>query len=459
MSSWNTSMNEAALEAYLDGELAADKRAAVALQWSASAEARRKLVELKRLRAVCEKARWPEPDGDLTARLLRHWQPLMPLRTLGAAVHLGAAATLVLAVSLISLPIWCSPWIGGPRSDQRVASVAGQRHVAERPLTVPPSPFPSPRWGEGRVRGDTRPTNDLDERTGDVDQAAPGPAICDNPIPEVAAANVHEQLIIAAADRVAQERTRQRELMADSQENPADIVGRAIDVLMSADGADPRAVALDYFRPPGPWEDLLVETCGQSRGARRRAAVQLLGVVGPSRSMDWLITLGNDPEVRMPAAVALGQVADSLWLARRIQAEPRSDVQQQLLRALASQGSPRAARLFLNFVEQRRTSDVALAALEELPQPPVEAYWPFLDAPLYSLRVAAARALGRCRSPQLTADLTKRALQGPQGREALLALVASPRPEAQRVVVALNTDLHWRGALSAAASELQVIVR
>jgi hypothetical protein len=86
---------------------------------------------------------------------------------------------------------------------------------------------------------------------------------------------------------------------------------------------------------------------------------------------------------------------------------------------------------YLVFLSDPATAPAALAALDDVPSPPVEVLFAALNNPRRATRLAAARALGRIDGPVVTARLAAMVRANVNRREALAALASSDGPEAK----------------------------
>ena len=103
--------------------------------------------------------------------------------------------------------------------------------------------------------------------------------------------------------------------------------------------------------------------------------------------------------------------------------EPRK--QRELIAEMLRGQSNVAVALYLEMVVDAKRRSVALAALDDVKEPPVEALIGELWNSRVAVRFAAARALGRIDGPGTTFELVKLVEQNTKRREALAALMYS----------------------------------
>jgi hypothetical protein len=108
-------------------------------------------------------------------------------------------------------------------------------------------------------------------------------------------------------------------------------------------------------------------------------------------------------------------------------------LRRQLLSLLA-QNNLRSVQAFLQRVEDRRTSAVALDCLAAAPNPPVELLFRCLRGPKAAERTAAALALGHLKQAAISRQLIAMIMRGTYRQEAMIALLSSSEPTARQFV-------------------------
>jgi hypothetical protein len=121
---------------------------------------------------------------------------------------------------------------------------------------------------------------------------------------------------------------------------------------------------------------------------------------------------------------------DAQTLASLASKETETQRQRQLIVELIQSNDRSAVGLYLQLVVDRRRRDVALDALADVKEPPVQALIEELSNPRVAIRFAAARALGRIDGPVTTAHLAELVRRNTKRREALAALLYSDGPDA-----------------------------
>jgi hypothetical protein len=104
----------------------------------------------------------------------------------------------------------------------------------------------------------------------------------------------------------------------------------------------------------------------------------------------------------------------------------------QLLLLLLAEGDLQSVHIFLERVEDPRTSADAFNCLASAPNPPVEALFQYLRSPLISRRRTAALVLGRLNQPMVSRELIGMVVHGIYLQEAMFALVSSSETTAQQ---------------------------
>ncbi len=133
----------------------------------------------------------------------------------------------------------------------------------------------------------------------------------------------------------------------------------------------------------------------------------------------------------VPAPPALRDPRELASLASK-EKDPKK--QRDLIGEMLRGQSDLAVPLYLEMVVDAKRRAVALSALDDLKEPPVEALINELRNSRVSMRFAAARALGRIDGPATTNELVRLVAQNTQRREALAALMYSRGADAAEFV-------------------------
>ena len=332
-------------------------------------------------------ARWPEPSPESERRLREAWLAMSGERRRTAqrrwwgACAAGAAAAAIIIVAVMQ-------W---PRRNQP------QPDIAQRPVTLPvPEPSRPPRtvalW---------RPAKPW----------------------EVALVQLRPRAPVAATTR------------PHATSRPNSLIARVDDAVQSvASGAgDAAAVAAELRAdfPADRLEQRLTPIAIRAAAPRRLAAVGLLAQVATPRSAPLLASLAGDPAVRADAVAGLLRVGDVPTLAALAGSAVDDSERRRLLAALLERDPGRAVPVYLAFLSDESTAAAALAALDDVPSPPVDALFARLNDARRANRLAAARALGRIDGPFVTARLAAMVRQNVNRHEALAALASSDGAEAK----------------------------
>jgi hypothetical protein len=320
-------------------------------------------------------ARWDDPSPDAIHRLEQAWQATTPLPHKRPNLWSTAAAAALLLVALAT-------------------SVMIIRKPSREPIAKAPTHVPTPPDREPVVTISSRaPT--LWEQTMML-RGTSSPS--------------------ASADRI----------------QPA--IDQAIAALTTSRAADLHTAAADLLQsgPRVATERHLLDDLARRSGAESLAAIRLLGVVGSDASVPTLLSAYADQDKRSAAAASIADLLSPAQLVTTITKEPDADRQRRLLGVLATHPAPGALSAYLALVANQSTSDTALAALDDLNHPPVDALFAHLDAPRLDRRLAAARALGRINGPAVSERLAVMVKRGVHRREALAALMSSGGPEASQ---------------------------
>jgi HEAT repeat protein len=131
-----------------------------------------------------------------------------------------------------------------------------------------------------------------------------------------------------------------------------------------------------------------------------------------------------------PAAISPPPPRDAQTLAALALEETEPRRQRQIVAELIQSSDPSALGLYLQLVVDRSRRDVALDALADVKDPPVQALIEELSNSRVAIRFAAARVLGRIDGPVTTEQLVYLIQRNTQRREALAALLYSGGPDA-----------------------------
>jgi len=351
-------------------------------------------------------AYWPEPEKERLDRLWHQWVTRRSVRTVRTWIPMAAAAALLLAV------------FGG---------LLGRRYANQRRL-VESTPGP------------------VETATMDHDL---------EPV-ESRAATAYETIIMLVAER--------RRAPVEQSENVTrepHPIEQAVGQLIDNPDAEPHAI-IESMRTNADWTsdrleaDLAQFIRGQA-GPRQLAAVRLLGCVATRRSLALLHELSSIPACRAAAVPGLAHLVDPFTVARLAAEENDIKLKRDLLAELIQRDGPTAVTLFLNFVVDRRSLEVAMEAVDLVSVAPTETLFQMLESSNYPLRIAAARVLGRLDRPVIAQRLAGMVLRDTNRREALIALLSCPNQGAAQFLALAQRDTTLASNIRAARFQLQAL--
>ena len=203
------------------------------------------------------------------------------------------------------------------------------------------------------------------------------------------------------------------------------------------------------------YERRLIENARYFDGPRRRAALELLAVVGTPRSVQDLIDLVRRDADREIAAAALVRVAAPGVLGRWLQSEPDATARRGVLAALLGRQDGNAVRAFLGYVLVPALSDDALAAVDQCRHLPLDALFAELRSSSKAHALAAARVLGKADDPRVVSRLA-RMVQVEPNSAAMAALLCSDAPQAAQWVAKARKTWPLVTAVQEAQTELSL---
>lgn len=262
---------------------------------------------------------------------------------------------------------------------------------------------------------------------------APDPAPPAPPAPRLTVVasrppTVFEKLAVRAAAAEAQAKYRQ------SRQVPR--IDEAVGRLAADPNLEPAAVLAELSEalPRNLIADRLTAIARTGHAARKSAAVRLLGELGEASALPLFAEVSRDApdEAAKAAAVeAIARLADAPTLAAMAKDEPIEAHRRRLYAGLLGRNDdPRAAVLYLRAVADRRTRGAALAALDDVTAPPLDALFAQLGHADVSVQLAAAKALGHVDGPAVTRRLAGMVHRGEHRGPAVAALLYSDGPEA-----------------------------
>ena len=337
-------------------------------------------------------ARWPEPSADSEQRLRDAWQAISRREARGRRRFryiAGCGIAAAVAVAAVLLPHRTPP------RDPRDPGDSGRQTISQLPIPLAPARSnqpPSVPW---------RPATAWE-------LALVQPRRATATRPARAAVVARPDSLIARVDA-------------------------ALDVIAAGSRSDVATVAAELTKDfaPDRIEQRLTPAVVGRPGPRRTAALRLLARVATPRSAPLLASLAGNPADRPDAVAGLVRVGDVPTLAALANSASDEGERRRLLAALLRRDPARSVAAYLAFLADPTTAPAALAALDDVPAPPVEVLFAALNDPRRGTRLAAARALGRIDGPFVTARLAAMVRTNVNRREALAALASSDGPEAK----------------------------
>lgn len=343
-------------------------------------------------------ARWPEPDAGQLARLEDYWRAIQRRRR-SARRAKATAALLITASFLLGFVVWNGRMyhVGPP---QPAVPTVPEQHV-----TIIEAPHVEP--DSGATDRDSQPPQELPQET---------PQLARQPVRE---ANVYEQTVMLV-------HRRRRSRSPGHVPSDDDPIARAVATVVAEENGDILPVARELVAQTPDGEQRLAQKLIQTGGAERAAAARLLCSLATRRSLPLLVECSRRPDCAVEVEHAIERLATAEELLALAREERSSDRQRAWIAAALGDGSAVPVRRFLELVEDRVTSQAALAALHEVSQPPVEALFAELDSNRIATRMAAARALGELSDPAISQRLVRIVMLEPASRrEALVGLLTS----------------------------------
>jgi hypothetical protein len=357
---------------------------------------------------ILQEASWPEPEPERLERLWRQWLLLPRVRTRSFGLALASAAALLLA--LTGGLVWA--WI------------EKQTRLAQIPL---------------------EPIEDVPPLAPRVDYLV-----------ESRSPTPYETIVMVAAEQ--RRRVEKKSISPPSEPSP---VGKAIAKLMEDPSAEPLEIVESIVRSgelkTGQLEVELDSFIRGHIGTNQLAAIRLLAPTATRRSLPLLRHLSSKPETHAAAMVGLARFVDPPGLAQLAAAESDPHVKSHLLSELLRRNGHPAVTLFLNFVVDRGSFDVAMEAVDSVADPPVETLFQMLESSNYPLRIAAARVLGRLDGPVISHRLAEMVVRDTNRREALIALLSCPSEDAAQFLASAERNTGLASNIRAARFQLHAL--
>jgi hypothetical protein len=174
-------------------------------------------------------------------------------------------------------------------------------------------------------------------------------------------------------------------------------------------------------------------------------AARMLAATATVDQLPMLLRLDRNPLSREAAVASLTRVAPPELLASLLPSHADPAQRRQLLAGMLRGNLSRAAPVYLQCVRDPRTTETALAVLNDAPIS-ADVFFPYLNDPHDDIRLAATKVLGRIDGPRTTAILATMAEQNHNRREALMALAESSGPEAREFLALAQASGPMAGA-------------
>jgi len=347
-------------------------------------------------------AAWPEPDPNSVSRLVANWRSLSAARRRKASFWWGAAVAASLLLAVVT-------WRMRPQNDD---ALEGNQPMADIPRS------------NGHV-GSQQPSTDN-----------AGKQIAENqPSPTVVAVVKWPSREPTAFERLAFHMM-QAERRPVDEKRPVtgeldDRLTEALDRLVSDPSIDRRTLVAPLLSNRVVIERRLVELARRGTDPRRTAAIELLGELGGQRAVAVLLQLSRDEQVHIWAVLALAKCADSLTIRKLAFGETDAGARRELFGALLERGDVESVGYFLGFALNPKTSETALASIDDLDKLPTSVLFRYFDSPHLRERMAAARVLGTLNDPDVSRRMIESVNRNVKRSEALVALLSSSEREAE----------------------------
>jgi hypothetical protein len=419
---------------------------------------------------LLREAAWPSPRPEAEARLTQHWQQAWSAQRrrqifVRRAAALAVVASFLLAAALgwgwLHRAVHKADGLVSPAETVKRIAPAGRRdggaadpiaeqsrltHTARR-LTSPSSVAQAARDSQspddGQALAIWRPPTRLEEimigafdRSRDERTAAPRSAGLGSTAKQAFPPQSSPSKIAASkgAPRSPSKADARKAIAKKKRAAVQAIVRAAVKRLATDPKADPATVAETLRSAPLENEARLVPILTSGAPPEQLAAVRLLGQIGSSAAVPSLLQAGVDPRLHSAAIGALSRLADTPTIDVIVWQETNSELRRTLLAGLLARGDLTALGNYLSYVQSDTFGETALAAVEMVPQPPMEMLFGFLQSPSELNRLAAARVIGRIDGPATTQRLIAMIEQGTSRQEACVALLNSRGEEAVNFV-------------------------
>jgi hypothetical protein len=379
------------------------------------------LEELLRL------AQWPTPGPERLARLEQRWRTLI-----AAQVRRRRQRRVLLAVAAVAAGLLTAVlvWRILPR---------GEGPEPGPSTTTADNPRAAPRQPKG-PRNEPKSDKPRAPKTPEPDPLPPRPSVAAS-----RPANPFETIAFRALTR------RKPEAPNTKPDDPLDA---ALQKMVQDADADLDRLANSLISGRQVYEARLRYEIRKSKGPRRVAAVRLLGRVGTLSSVPFLCQLARVPDLHAAGVAALVRLADPETLARLATVETDAALKRDLVSALLKREEKTALGAYLRLAAAPATREVALELLDQRPDLSRDILFEFLCSPYPCRRQGAALVLGRLDGPETHRRLMEMVARGIHRQEALMALLASPSPDAAQYLARVRSDPWLAGALISAQYQL-----
>jgi PBS lyase HEAT-like repeat-containing protein len=426
---------------------------------------------------LLSEARWPDVSPKAQARLANHWQDAWSARCWSAECRgerlAQRSAVVAIAASLLIAAVVGWGWLhrgrnpvgqpetvktGSPANRATKSPAVKESQVpriALRPLSSTPSGEAIARSVDHqqapRERHDTvilsRPPNKFEELL-----IAAWDARGDAGTRQTSRSSATEtkQPVATPEPSTATSSTAQSTKTVDTA-TTHDFVETAVARLVADPKADPTVVAAELRTAPLENEMRLLMLLGTAAVPDQTAAIRLLGELGDPASVPALLRAAGEKSLHSVAIGALSRIADAPTIDQLVRDETSTDLQRVLLAALLGRDEPVALGIYLNYVDSKTYGPTALAATEQVSNPPMERLFSTLHSTSEFERLAAARVLGRIDGPATTERLIALLEEGQSRQEACVALLSSRGEEAANFVSNARTNPTLATLLQAAS--------
>ncbi len=213
----------------------------------------------------------------------------------------------------------------------------------------------------------------------------------------------------------------------------------AINDLAASETTNPMDIATELVKAAEPRhiERIVISQPKNENKGMYRASLQLLALVGTRRSLPLLLSAYENPDLKNIAMPGILRLANSGLLVKLARREREPLILRHLL-AQYLRTHHKSLDVYLNFVKDPETTEIALSAIEDVTEPPIRQLFISLNKPDLELRLAAAKALGRLDRPEVIRRLVFMVEKNVNRRSAIMVLLYNRTDAGKRLIAAIK---------------------